>query len=226
MEGSMPQKKKNTPWSWFLRKFRSILIAGLVVVVPIGLTVWIMIWVFNGIENTIQPLIRFIFGRTYPGIGFAIAFILILIVGSIATNVIGRRLLSWGETMLGKIPIVKHLYGALKDISHSLSDPSQSGFLQVVLIEFPAKGMKTIAFITNEETDKNGRKLINLFIPTAINPTGGFLEIVREEDIVRTKISIEDGLKLAVSAGKTSPRELSESMQELENKIPGQEEKK
>jgi uncharacterized membrane protein len=84
--------------------------------------------------------------------------------------------------------------------------------MQVVLIEFPVKGMKTIAFITNEETDKSGKKFFNVFIPTALNPTGGFVEIVREEDIVRTNLSVEEGLKMAVSAGSMSPQGLGDSL--------------
>ena len=199
-------------WARLIKKLRTVFIAGLIVVVPIGITVWILVWLFNNIDGLLQPVILYFFGRSFAGIGVAITLILIFVVGAIATNVVGRRLVRWGERMLGKVPVARGLYVALKDFFHSFSDPAGRGFMQVVLVEFPAKGMRTIAFITHEDTDEDGRKVINLFIPTALNPTGGFVQVVREEDIIRTDISVEDALKMAVSGGKISPKTLSEHM--------------
>lgn len=199
-------------WRRLIRKLRTMFIAGLIVVVPIGLTIWIIVWLFNSIDGVLQPIILYFYGQSFTGIGIAITLILILVVGAIATNVLGRRMVRWGESMLGKIPVARRLYTALKDVFQSFSDTGTGGFLQVVLIEFPAKGMKTIGFITNEDVDEEGRKLINVFIPTAPNPTTGFLEIVREEDIIRTDISVDDALKMAVSGGRMSPRNLRENV--------------
>jgi uncharacterized membrane protein len=202
----------NHIWKAVLRKLRTIIIAGLVVVVPIGLTVWIMVWIFEGIENLIQPLVIGIFGRTYPGVGFGVTIVLILIVGVIMTNVVGRRAVHWGEAMLGKVPVIRRIYVALKEISQSFSDPAANGFMHVVLVDFPYKGMKAIGFITNEETDKSGRKLITVFIPNAPNPTSGFVELVREEDIIRTNIRVEDAVKMVVSGGRMSPKDISQHL--------------
>lgn len=208
----MVEKRAESIWRRFLRKFRAILIAGLVVTVPIGLTTWIFVWLFTEIDKLVQPVIKAIFGHEIIGVGFGVIVILVLIVGTIATNVIGKRIVHWGESLLEKVPITRTIYIAIKQIAQSFSDPNKPRFMQVVLIEFPVKGMKTIAFITNEEKDKSGKKFFNVFIPTALNPTGGFVEIVREEDIIRTNLSVEEGLKMAISAGSMSPHGLGDSL--------------
>ncbi|MDD5288869.1 MAG: DUF502 domain-containing protein [Dehalococcoidales bacterium] len=199
-------------WSRFLKRLRAVVIAGLVVTVPIGLTIWIFVWLFNEIDKLLRSFVTRIFGHEIIGVGFGVVIILVLIVGIIATNVIGKRIVRWGESILEKVPITRTIYVALKQVAQSFANPQKTRFMQVVLIEFPAKGMKTIAFITSEETDKSGRKFFNVFIPTALNPTGGFIEIVREEDITRTNLSVEEGLKMAVSAGSMSPQGLGDSM--------------
>ncbi len=208
----MVEKRATSVWRRFLRKFRAILIAGLVVTVPIGLTIWIFVWLFTEIDKLLQPVIKAIFGHEIIGVGFGVIVVLVFIVGTIATNVIGKRIVHWSESLLEKVPITRTIYVAIKQIAQSFSDPQKPRFMQVVLIEFPVKGMKTIAFITNEEKDKSGKKFFNVFIPTALNPTGGFVEIVREEDIIRTNLSVEEGLKMAISAGSMSPQGLGDSL--------------
>ena len=208
----MVEKRATSVWRRFLRKFRAILIAGLVVTIPIGLTIWIFVWLFTEIDKLLQPIIKAIFGHEIIGVGFGVIVVLVLIVGTIATNVIGKRIVHWSESLLEKVPITRTIYVAIKQIAQSFSDPKKPRFMQVVLIEFPVKGMKTIAFITNEEKDKSGKKFFNVFIPTALNPTGGFVEIVREEDIIRTNLSVEEGLKMAISAGSMSPQGLGDSL--------------
>jgi uncharacterized membrane protein len=214
----MSKQKNTTPWNRFIKKFRAVLIAGLAVTVPIGLTVWIILWLFERIDQILQPVIVKIFGHEIIGVGFGVTLVLIIMIGIIATNVIGKRIVRWSESILSKVPITKTLYVAIKQIVQSFTNPEKTGFMQVVLIEFPVKGMKTIAFVTNEEIDSKGRKLINLFVPTAFNPTGGFMEIVREEDIARTDISVEEGLKLMVSGGSMSPKNLCDSVLQAEAK--------
>lgn len=191
---------------------RTTFIAGLIVMVPIGLTVWILIWIFNGIEGLLAPLVQLVFGHPIPGVGFGITVVLIFVIGAITTNVIGRRLVRWSESMLGKVPIARHLYVAFREVFRGFSEQNASGFLSVVLVEFPAKGMRTIGFITYEAVDKDGKPILNVFIPTAPNPTSGFLEILHEEDIIRTSIAVEDALKMVISGGRMSPKNLGENI--------------
>lgn len=206
------RKRADALWKRFLKKLRAIIIAGLVVTIPIGLTLWILVWLFERVDALLQPIIRYIFGRNMPGVGFGVIVVLILVVGVIATNVIGRRIVRFGERMLGRVPIVRRLYVALKEVFQSFSNPDDTGFMQVVLVEFPSRGMRSLGFITNETVDEEGRKVINVFIPTAPNPTTGFLQIMHEEDIIRTNIPIDDALKMVVSAGRMLPQNLGEKM--------------
>ena len=146
---------KNTAgkiWKDILKKLRTMFIAGVVVVVPVGLTVWILLWIFNGVEGLLEPLVHLVFGRPVPGVGFGITVVLIFVVGAITTNVVGRRMIRWGESALGRIPVINRLYIAIKEVFQSFSNPEKTGFMHVVLVEWPIKGMKTVGFITN-----NGR---------------------------------------------------------------------
>ena len=209
---------------WLGRKLRTQFLAGILIIVPLGATILILAWIFNVVDNVLQPIIGYVWGRTITGVGFGITIALIYLAGVIATNILGKRLIRYGESLLRKVPIVRYLYAGVKQILESFSEPGKTGFMQVVLIEFPRRGMKSIAFITNESHDKYGRKLLNVFIPTAPNPTSGFLEIVRENKIARTNISVEDALKMIVSAGRMSPKEINDKLGEgpYESASPGE----
>jgi len=151
-------------------------------------------------------------GRTIPGLGLAIMILLIYLAGVVATNVIGRRLIRYGESLLARVPLFRYLYTGIKQILESFAAPAGGGFLQVVLVEFPKKGMRAIGFVTSESPVESGEKLLNVFIPTSPNPTSGYLEIVRESDVVRTNISIDDALKMVLSGGKVSLQEVTDKL--------------
>jgi uncharacterized membrane protein len=205
-------EKKSSTWSKILKKLSGQFIMGLVLVVPLGVTAWILVWIFNAIDNILGSYIEKFWGHYYPGIGFGVIVVLIYLVGLIASNFIGRRVIRFGESLLGRVPVVRPLYSGIKQVLESFSSPSKTGFMQVVLIEYPRKGIKAIGFITNEMTDSSGQKLINVFIPTAPNPTTGFLQIVKEEEITRTRLSVDDAIKMVVSAGRTIPERAGEKL--------------
>ena len=183
--------------------------AGVLVVVPIAITVGILYWLFINLDNVLQPAIEAIWGRPLPGVGVGLAIILVYVVGIIASNVFGKRLVHWGESLLAQVPIFRQLYRGVKQILESFSRPRRTGFMQVVLIEFPRKGMQAFGFVTNEMRDESGRRRLNVFIPTSPNPTTGFLQVVKEEEITPTNISVESALKMIVSAGRVLPKEVS-----------------
>jgi len=185
---------------------------GLVLVVPLGLTAWILVWIFNSIDNILGPYIEKLLGFYYPGIGFGVMVVLIYLIGLLAGNFVGRRLIHFGESLLARVPVVRPLYSGIKQILESFSSPGTTGFMQVVLVEYPRKGIKAIGFITNELTDSSGQKLVNVFIPTAPNPTTGFLQIMKEEEIARTKLSVDDAIKMVVSAGRTTPERAGDKL--------------
>lgn len=198
---------------WLGRKMRGHFLAGILVMVPIGITVWIFVQIFIGVDDFLQRIaIKPIFGHEITGVGFAITVLLIYVVGVIASNIVGRRLIRYGESLLAKVPIARNIYSGIKQIMDSFSAPNKSGFMQVVLVEFPRRGTRTIGFITNEQSDESGKKLLNVFIPTSPNPTSGFLQILEEGEVMRTNISVDAALKMVVSGGRMSPEEVRDKL--------------
>ncbi|MFC1949340.1 DUF502 domain-containing protein [Chloroflexota bacterium] len=187
---------------------------GFITVVPTGVTIWILYWGFNTVDNFLQPFIKTIWGHTIPGVGFGVTVVLIFLIGFIASNVIGRRMIRYGESALPWLPLIGSLYSGIKQIMESFSAPKEKGRMQPVLTEFPRKGLRTIGFITNEIQNESGKKLFTVFIPTSPNPTSGFLQIVEEKDITRTNMSVDSALKMVVSAGKVLPREVVDILTE------------
>jgi len=197
-------KNDNSYLVWLLRQLRSRFLIGILIVVPVGATVLILAWIFNGIDNILRPAIESLWGRYYPGIGVAAMLIIIYLAGILASNVIGRVTIKWGESVLERIPLVWQLYNGIKQILDSFVTPGKDRYMDVILIEFPRKGMHSIGFVTNKLPGKEGEYLLSVFIPTSPNPTSGFLEIVPEKEIIRTDISVDNALKMIVSAGKAS----------------------
>lgn len=187
---------------------------GIITVVPIGVTIWILWWGFTTIDNVLQPFIKAIWGQTIPGVGFGITIVFIYLVGLLASNVFGKRVIRYGESALPWLPVVRQLYSGIKQIMESFSAPTHTRRMQPVMTEFPRKGMKVIGFITNEVPSETGKKLLTVFIPTSPNPTSGFLQIVEENDIIRTDMSVENALKMVVSAGKVLPKEVVDKLAE------------
>lgn len=199
-------------WRWLGRKLRRQFLTGILVIVPIGLTAWILYWIFTAIDALLQPVIEPVLGRPVPGVGFGITIVLIYLVGVIASNVGGKRLIRYGESLLAKVPVVRPLYSGIKQILESFSTPGEAGLMQPVLIEFPRKGVWTMGFITNESTTQSGETQLNIFIPTAPNPMSGFLQIVREDEVIRTNIPVEEALKMIISAGRVSPQDIGDKL--------------
>jgi uncharacterized membrane protein len=194
------------------RRLRIQFGAGILVVVPIIIAILILVWLFNYIDNIAQPIAESLLGRTIPGLGFGILVLLIYLTGVVATSLIGNRLIRYGESLLARVPLFRYLYTGIRQILQSFTSPREGGFLQVVLVEFPKKGMRAIGFVTSESRVESGEKLFSVFIPTSPNPTSGYLEIVRESDIIKTDISVDDALKMVLSAGKVSLQEVTDRL--------------
>ncbi|WP_324664201.1 DUF502 domain-containing protein [Dehalococcoides mccartyi] len=191
---------------WLGRKLIKQFITGIITVVPFGATILILIWIFNAIDSILQPVITAICGHTVTGVGFGVTIALIFLTGVVASNVIGKYLVRYIESASSSIPIVSLLYKGIKEILESIFIPGKTGFLEVVLVEFPRKGINALGFVTSEIYDENGKKMYSVFIPATPNPTTGSLQIIGEEEIIRTNISVEDAIKMVVSAGKASPK--------------------
>jgi uncharacterized membrane protein len=200
-------EKLSQPGRSFWRRIGNYFIAGLVVVAPLGLTIFIIWWLFTSIDNLLQPIVTRIFGHPIQGVGFGAIIVIIFLAGVITSNFIGKNLLRYLENYLvSRIPLVRQLYDWIKQISEAFSAKGKSMFLGVVLVDFPSKGVKSIGFITNSRKDESGTTCYHIFVPTVPNPTTGFLLILKEEEFVRTNLSTEDAIKMVVSIGKYSPK--------------------
>lgn len=208
------KKEGGSSGHWLLKNLRRSFLGGILVVVPLGIVVFILVWFFVNVDNILQPIIKTIFGNEIIGLGFAVSLILIYLIGLFASNIVGQKLISFGESILGKVPVLRQIYTGSKQVIASLSGTSLSkaAFREVVLVEFPRIGMRTIAFITNELKDKSGQKLLTIFIPTAPIPTSGYLQIVTEDKVTRTDLSVDEAITMIISSGMVSPPMLDTKM--------------
>lgn len=207
----MTDTKKTAPGR-LSRILRKQFITGILVIVPVAAAILILRWLFLTIDNLLQPVTQYLPGHWVPGLGVAITLVLVYLTGVVATSVVGKRLVSYGQSLLSRLPVFRYLYTGIKQIMESFAGPREAGFLQVVLVEFPKKGMRVIGFLTSESRVESGEKLLTVFIPTSPNPTSGYLEIVREHDVIRTNISIDDALKMVLSVGKVSLQEVTDRL--------------
>ena len=204
------KKEGKSSRHWLLKNLRKNFLAGLLVAVPIGIVILILTWFFTTIDSLLQPVIKAVFGQEFIGLGFAISLVLIYVGGVLANNIVGRRLINFGESILARVPVLRQLYSGSKLVIAGLSGTGldKAAFREVVLVEFPRQGMKTIAFITNEIKDKSGKKLLTIYIPTAPVPTSGYFEIVSEDMVIRTDIPVDEAMQMVISSGMISPAEL------------------
>lgn len=185
----------------FLRRY---FLTGLLVLLPLIITVYVFVFAFNFLDGILSSIIRFFFGYHLPGLGLLLMIVLIFLAGLFGTNVVGKRLINLGEGILQRIPLVKSIYTATKQVMEALSLQQQAGFQRVVLVEFPRKGMYSVGFFTGkapqEVEAKTRQQLLNVYLP-GTPPTSGFFVMVPSSDITFLEMSVEDALKLLVSGG-------------------------
>jgi len=206
----MKKKEGESTKHWLVRSLRRHFLAGILVVVPVGAAVAVLAWVFTSIDNILQPIIENIFGKEITGLGFGIAIVLIYIIGIVAENIIGKRAIRFGESLVARVPVFRQIYTGAKQVVEALSGAglNKAAFREVVFVEFPREGMTTLAFITNEIADKSGRKLFTIYIPTAPLPASGYFEIVTEDKLTRTDIPVDEAMKMIISSGMAAPSKL------------------
>ena len=185
-------------------------IAGFFVTVPVFLTGWLL-WIFwSRIDDVFAPMYEKMLGRPLPGLGFLTAVAIILVVGTIARNVVGRRVLAWGDKLLLRVPIYRRLYPSVKMLIDSFSPERRSAFGAVVLVEHPRQGEYAFAFVTSHvlvDTPHGKREMVTLFIPTN-NLYLGDVVLVPRDEVLPTGLSVEEGVRVILSAGNATPRQL------------------
>jgi len=192
---------------------RRYLVAGLLVWVPVGVTMLIVAFLVDLMDRTLlllpdslQP--EKLLGFRIPGLGLVLTAVIVFVTGVIVTNLFGMQLVKIGERVLQRIPLVRSIYASVKQVTQSLFSSGKS-FRKVVLVEYPRKGMWSLAFQTGagagEISNKTGKKIANVFIPTTPNPTSGFFLMVPHEDVIELDMSVDDGLKMLLSVGVVIP---------------------
>ena len=184
---------------------------GLLVVIPLGITIFILRFLFNLADGVLAPAIQrtahFFFGEGHyiPGLGMIAGILVIYIAGVIATNVFGRRLVDYWERLLSRIPFVKSIYTSSKQILHVFSAGKKGSFRKAVYVQFPMEDSYSLAFVTNTVSTESGKRYHTVFVPTSPNPTSGYVLILEEHRVYPTAFGVEEAMKIIMSGGMVAP---------------------
>jgi len=190
-------------WAFFKR----ITFAGLFAIVPLALTFYIIKIIIVFLDQLTAPIMARI-NLEIPGFGLILTLLIIFALGVFVTNVLGRRLFSWGERLISSIPLVKNIYNTLKQITNAFSGATQTeNYQRVIYIQYPRKELWTISFVTSESVDGSGEEYYHVFVPTTPNPTSGVFIIVPKKDAIEADLTIEEGLKAVISGGLLAPKQ-------------------
>ena len=193
---------------------RTYLVTGLLVWVPLGITVFLIGFMVDFVDRALlflPPQYRpdQLLGFNIPGIGLVLVVLILFVTGLLTANFMGRRLVKLWETLLQKIPLVRSIYSAAKSFAEVLLTDSTDSFKEVLLIEYPRKGLYSLCFQTStnlgEVQHRTGEDVICVFVPTTPNPTSGVMIIVPRKDVVRLDMEIEEAVKMVVSLGVVVP---------------------
>ena len=195
---------------------RKWLFAGLLVIVPIAITIWLVEWMLSTLDKTLLILPAAwhpdkLIGFHIPGFGVLLALASLLIVGAAASNFLGRKLMVWSDALLNQIPVVRSIYSSVKQVSDTLFSDGGSAFRTAVLVQWPRPDVWTIAFVTGTPGGDVANHLSNdylsVYVPTTPNPTGGYFVMLKKSDCIELKMSVDDALKYIVSMGVVAPHD-------------------
>lgn len=213
----------------FLKRY---LIAGLLVWLPLGVTLAVIKFLVDLFDRSLLLLpMKYrpenLFGVDIPGLGVLLSFLLILLTGMLVANLLGSKLIKVWESFLDRIPLVRSLYKAVKQIAEALFGSGEQTFQNVFLIEYPRKGLWTLAFQTGKNLSEPQRKtgmpeVVNLFVPTTPNPTSGFFIMANRAEIIKLDMEVDDALKMVISGGVVAPQTLETPVDALDSKRSNQ----
>jgi uncharacterized membrane protein len=195
---------------------KKYLITGLLIWLPLAVTLWIIDFVVTAMDRTVLLLPErwrpeVLFGMHLPGFGLVMSVLVILATGVLARNFLGQRLLRWWEGLLGRIPIVNSIYSSVKQVSDTMLAQKGNAFRKVVLVEFPQRGQWTMAFVVGTPGDRIGPLMggerVTVYVPTAPNPTSGYVIVVDPAELRDVDVSVDEAFKFHVSLGVVTPSE-------------------
>jgi uncharacterized membrane protein len=197
-----------------MKSIRKWLLAGLLVVVPVAITMWVLNWIVSSLDQTLLILPTSwrpvsLLGVNIPGFGVILAFAILLLVGAIASNFFGRKIVGWWDSLLNRIPVVRSIYSSVKQVSDTLFSDSGNAFRKAVLIQWPRPDVWTIAFITGTPGGDVVNHLhgdyVSVYVPTTPNPTGGYFVMLKKTDCIELAMNVDEALKYIVSMGVVVP---------------------
>lgn len=196
-----------------MKNLRNYFISGLLFWIPLGLSIVVIKFFLELVNDIVPPEYLpetlFNLGNTIPGSGIVWVILVIVITGALVNNFIGRKLLELWEKLLNRIPGFRGIYKALKQLSDTVLSTSGDSFKKAVLVEYPRRGMWTIAFQTGnyrgEVEKKIGEEIINIYVPTTPNPTSGFFIMLPKDDVIELDMSVDEAFKLIISTGVVAP---------------------
>ena len=193
---------------------KKILITGLLIWIPLAITIWVLDLIVTTMDQTLlllppqyQP--QALFGHQIPGLGVLLTVVVVFVTGVLASNILGQRLLSFWESMLGRIPVVKTIYNGVKQVSDTLFAPGGQAFSKALLVQYPREGSWTIAFLTGQPGGDVANHLrgeyVSVYVPTTPNPTSGFFLMMPKADVIELDMSVDEALKYVITMGLVSP---------------------
>lgn len=199
-------------------RFRNYFLTGIVVAAPISITIYLT-WTFiNWVDSWAKPLIPKVYNPdnylpfSVPGVGLLFAVLALTLLGFLTANLVGRSIVSYGESFLGRMPFVRNLYSGLKQIFETVLSERNDSFQKAGIIEYPRRGLYALVFVATDvkgeiktRVSPDGAPFVSVFIPTTPNPTSGFLLFVPRSDLIELDMSVEEAAKLVISAGLVSP---------------------
>lgn len=193
---------------------RKWLLSGLLVIVPLAITLAVLNWIIGTLDQTLWLLPeewqKYLSEHKVRGLGVLLTLAILLSVGAIASNFVGKRLLGWGDAVVRRIPVVRSIYSSVKQVSDTLFSENGNAFRTAVLIEWPRPGAWTIAFVTGTPGQEvvghlGGGDYLGVYVPTTPNPTGGYFVMLKRSDCIELKMSVDEALKYIVSMGVVVP---------------------
>jgi uncharacterized membrane protein len=194
---------------------RKWLLAGLLVIVPVAITVAVLRWIIDTLDQTLLILPEAwqpdkLIGFHIPGFGVLLTLAILLLVGAAASNFVGKKLVNLGDRIVSRIPVVRGLYSSVKQVSDTLFSESGNAFRTAVLVQWPRTDVWTIGFVTgvpggDVTTYLRGEEYLSVYVPTTPNPTGGYFVMLRKSDCIELKMSVDEALKYVVSMGVVVP---------------------
>ncbi len=212
MAKTKPKRKKTS----FFHRTRTNFFTGVVIVAPVMLTFYLLWWAINLVDSLIVPWVPKIYnpstylGVDIPGFGVIVFLLFTATIGALTKGLFGRQLVKFGENFVDRMPVVRSIYNALKQIAETVLSQSSNSFQNACLVEYPRKGIWAIAFVSTKTKGEVLEKMqhdemLSIFLPTTPNPTSGFLLFVPRKDVVLLDMSVEEAAKLVISAGLVTP---------------------